>query len=91
MRACGLVTLRQRPLTASGTVFLTLEDETGCVNVVIWRRLFEKQRSDILSASLLAVDGVLESDGDVQHLIASRVYDFSPLTGGLQSKSRDFC
>jgi error-prone DNA polymerase len=91
VRACGLVTLRQRPLTASGTVFLTLEDETGCVNVVIWRRLFEKQRSDILSASLLAVDGVLESDGDVQHLIASRVYDFSPLTGGLQSKSRDFC
>jgi error-prone DNA polymerase len=90
-RACGLITMRQRPMTASGTVFLTLEDETGCVNVVVWPRLFEKQRADILSAQLLAVDGVLETDGAVHHLIADRVHDFSELASGLQSRSRDFC
>jgi error-prone DNA polymerase len=90
VRACGLVTLRQRPMTASGTVFLTLEDETGCVNVVIWPRLFEKQRAAFLSSQILAVDGILETDGDVHHLIADRVHDFSNLAAGLRSKSRDF-
>ena len=78
-------------MTASGTVFLTLEDETGCVNVVIWPRLFERQRARILSSQLLAIDGIVETDGDVHHLIADRIHDFSHLAGGLQSKSRDFC
>ncbi len=91
IRACGLVTMRQRPMTASGTIFLTLEDETGFVNVVVWPRLYEKQRAEILGASVLAVDGVLETDGDVHHLIADRVHDFSHLAGSLASKSRDFC
>ncbi|MEE4216394.1 MAG: error-prone DNA polymerase [Xanthomonadales bacterium] len=91
VRACGLITMRQRPMTASGTLFLTLEDETGCVNIVIWPHLFEKQRAEILGASLLAVDGVLETDGDVHHLIAQRVFDFSELAGSLQSRSRNFC
>ena len=91
IRACGLVTMRQRPMTASGTIFLTLEDETGFVNVVVWPRLCEKQRAEILGASVLAVDGVMETDGDVHHLIADRVHDFSHLAGGLESKSRDFC
>jgi len=91
VRACGLITMRQRPMTASGTVFLTLEDETGCVNAVIWPRLFEKQRAEILGAQLLAIDGVLETDGEVHHLIADRVHDFSELAKGLQSRSRDFC
>jgi error-prone DNA polymerase len=91
VRACGLVTMRQRPMTASGTVFLTLEDETGCVNAVIWSRLFEKQRAEILGSNLLAIDGVLETDGDVRHLIADRVHDFSALAGELQSRTRDFC
>jgi error-prone DNA polymerase len=91
VRACGLITMRQRPMTASGTIFLTLEDETGFVNVVIWPRLFEKQRAEILAATVLAVDGVMETDGDVHHLIAGRVHDFSFLAENLQSKSRDFC
>jgi error-prone DNA polymerase len=90
-RACGLVTMRQRPMTASGTVFLTLEDETGCVNVVVWPRLFERQRAEILGSNLLAVDGVMETDGEVHHLIAGRIHDFSELAKGLQSRSRDFC
>jgi len=91
VRACGLITMRQRPMTASGTIFLTLEDETGFVNAIIWPRLFEKQRAEILAATVLAVDGVLETDGEVHHLIADRVHDFSHLAGSLQSKSRDFC
>jgi len=91
VRACGLVTLRQRPLTASGTVFLTLEDETGTVNAVVWSRLFEKQRAVILGSRLLAIDGIMETDGDVHHLIAERAHDFSALTRDLQSRSRDFC
>jgi len=91
IRACGLITMRQRPMTASGTLFLTLEDETGYVNAVIWPRLLEKQRAEILGATVLAVDGVMETDGEVHHLIADRVHDFSHLAEGLSSKSRDFC
>ncbi|MDX2427648.1 MAG: error-prone DNA polymerase [Xanthomonadales bacterium] len=90
-RACGLITMRQRPMTANGTIFLTLEDETGHVNVVIWQRLWESQRSTILNASLIAVDGVMESDGEVYHLIARRVHDFDALAKGLKTRSRDFC
>ena len=90
-RACGLITMRQRPMTANGTIFLTLEDETGHVNVVIWQRLWERQRSIILNASLIAVDGVMESDGEVYHLIARQVHDFDELVKGLQTRSRDFC
>jgi error-prone DNA polymerase len=91
IRACGLVTMRQRPMTASGTLFLTLEDETGFVNAVIWPRLFEKQRAEILGSQVLAIDGVMETDGEVHHLIADRVHDFSHLAEGLSSRSRDFC
>jgi error-prone DNA polymerase len=78
-------------MTASGTIFLTLEDETGFVNVVVWPRLCEKQRAEILGAPVLAVDGVMETDGDVHHLIADRVHDFSHLAEGLSTRSRDFC
>ncbi|HMB60222.1 MAG TPA: error-prone DNA polymerase, partial [Xanthomonadales bacterium] len=90
-RACGLITMRQRPMTASGTIFLTLEDETGYVNAVIWPRLWEQQRAEILSATVLAIDGVMETDGEVHHLIADRVHDFSHLAEGLSTRSRDFC
>jgi len=90
-RACGLITMRQRPMTANGTIFLTLEDETGHVNVVIWQRLWERQRNIVLNASLIAVDGVMESDGEVYHLIARQVFDFDGLLKGLQTRSRDFC
>ncbi len=90
-RACGIITMRQRPMTANGTIFLTLEDETGYVNVVIWQRLWERQRNIILNTSLLAVDGVMESDGEVYHLIARRLHDFDNLVQGLETRSRDFC
>ncbi|MGD9021837.1 MAG: error-prone DNA polymerase, partial [Lysobacterales bacterium] len=90
-RACGLVTMRQHPMTARGTIFLTLEDETGHVNVVVWKRLWERHRSLILTASLIAIGGVMESDGEVYHLIADQVHDFGHLFTGLEARSRDFC
>ena len=91
VRACGLITMRQRPMTANGTIFLTLEDETGYVNAVLWPRVWERQRAVMLQASLIAIDGVMESDGDVYHLIAERLHDYSGLTDGLKARSRDFC
>jgi error-prone DNA polymerase len=90
VHAAGLVTCRQRPGTASGVIFVTLEDETGQVNVVVWRDVSARQRRVLLGAQLLAVHGVLERDGDVAHLIAGRLEDLSPLLGGLTAASRDF-
>jgi error-prone DNA polymerase len=89
-RTAGLVTCRQRPDTASGVVFVTLEDETGCTNVVVWRDLVERQRRELLGARLLGVQGVIERDGDVVHLVARRLFDHSELLGPLAAASRDF-
>ena len=88
--AAGLVTCRQRPTTKTGVVFVTLEDETGCVNVVVWNELFERQRRELVDARLLAVDGTVESDGKVVHLIARRLVDRSALLGPLRVRSHDF-
>jgi error-prone DNA polymerase len=89
-RVAGLVTCRQRPDTASGVIFVTLEDETGNVNVVVWKALGERQRAALLGARLLAVQGVIERDGDVVHLVARRLADYSGLLGPLAAASRDF-
>jgi len=93
-RAAGLVTCRQRPDTASGVIFVTLEDETGTVNVVVWTGVAERQRKELLSAQLLGVEGRIERDGDVVHLVANRLADHSPLlahlSGPLAARSRDF-
>ncbi len=93
-RACGLVTVRQRPQTAKGVTFLTLEDESGTVNVIVWAALRERQRQELIHARLLAVYGVwqrdVESGGQVCHLIAHRLRDFTPLLGRLATESRDF-
>ena len=86
----GLVTLRQRPETASGVTFLTLEDEDGLVNVVVWRHVADEQRRPLLESQLLAVEGRLESQDGVQHLIASRLTNLSTLLGPLSAASRDF-
>jgi error-prone DNA polymerase len=90
VRAAGLVTCRQRPGTASGVIFVTLEDETGHTNVVVWRDLSQRQRRTLLGARLLGVHGVLERDGGVAHLIAGRLVDLSHLLGRLVTRSRDF-
>jgi error-prone DNA polymerase len=89
-RAAGLVICRQRPGTASGVVFVTLEDETGCVNIVVWNDLVERQRRELLGSRLMEVDGVVEREGDVVHLVARQLADHSALLGTLQSASRDF-
>jgi error-prone DNA polymerase len=89
-RVAGLVTCRQRPDTASGVIFVTLEDETGCINVVVWHRLAERQRGELLGARLLGVQGVIERDGEVVHLVARRLFDHSALLGPLAAASRDF-
>ncbi|MBI1394990.1 MAG: DNA polymerase III subunit alpha [Betaproteobacteria bacterium] len=90
VRAAGLVTCRQRPGTASGVIFVTLEDETGSANIVVWRDVGERQRRVLLGAKLLAVHGVLEREGDVAHLVAARLEDLSMLLGNLTTQSRDF-
>jgi error-prone DNA polymerase len=89
-RVAGLVTCRQRPDTASGVIFVTLEDETGCMNVVVWRNLFERQRRELLGARLMGVAGIVERDGEVVHLVARRLADYSALLGPLAAGSRDF-
>ncbi|MEO1767085.1 error-prone DNA polymerase [Thiobacter aerophilum] len=89
-RAVGLVINRQRPDTASGVIFLTLEDETGHVNVVVWKSVAERQRRELLQSKLLAVAGRLERQGEVVHLVAGRLMDLSELLGQLAVRSRDF-
>ncbi|UVL69154.1 error-prone DNA polymerase [Pseudomonas sp. B21-031] len=86
----GLVVGRQRPQTASGVTFVTLEDEYGMVNVVVWRDLAERQRRALVGSQLLKVSGRLEQENGVRHLIARRLEDISPLLQGLDVRSRDF-
>jgi error-prone DNA polymerase len=89
-RTAGIVIGRQRPDTASGVVFVTLEDETGATNVIVWRDLSDRQRRELLGSRLMAVYGRGEREGDVVHLIAGRLVDLSPLLGSLPTRSRDF-
>ncbi len=86
----GLVTGRQRPGTASGVTFVTLEDEFGNVNVIVWRDLAERHRKVLVGSQLLKVDGRWESEGNVRHLIAGRLSDLTPLLDGISVRSRDF-
>ena len=90
VRVAGIVTLRQQPQTSSGVVFLTIEDEHGLTNVVIWRRVVLRQRRVLLASRLLAVEGHLESQHGVQHLIAHTLEDLTPMLGELEVRSRDF-
>jgi error-prone DNA polymerase len=90
VRTGGIVIGRQRPDTASGVVFVTLEDETGTTNVIVWRDLGDRQRREMLGARLLAVYGRVEREGEVVHLLAGRLVDLTPLLGDLPTRSRDF-
>lgn len=89
-RAAGIVTCRQRPGTASGIVFVTLEDETGLANIVVHSRLVEQQRHELLGARLLGVLGQVQREGQVVHLVAKRLVDLSSLLGRLPTASRNF-
>jgi error-prone DNA polymerase len=96
VRACGIVMGRQRPQTAKDTIFVTLEDETGNVNVIVWSHVVEAWREPLLKSHLLAVQGTwqrdVDSGGEVRHLVATGFKDLTPLLGRLakSNKSRDF-
>ncbi len=94
MRHAGLVTLRQQPETAGGAMFVSLEDETGVVQAIVWRSLRERYRRALMQSRLLAVYGVWqrddESGGQVRHVVAKHLVDLTHLLGDLATTSRDF-
>ena len=75
----GIVICRQRPGTAKGVIFVTLEDETGTVNVVVWAKIFERFRRAVIAGRCLKVTGPLQREGDIVHVVAERIEDISPL------------
>jgi error-prone DNA polymerase len=86
----GLVITRQRPGSASGVTFVTLEDETGHVNLIVWRQVAERFRSALVGARLLGASGTLQREGEVLHLVVARLQDYSRLLGGLTTRARNF-
>lgn len=83
VKVCGLITVRQRPGTAKGVLFVTIEDETGFANLVLWAKVFEKYRKEILRSKLFMVAGKVQMEGEVIHVIAQRCFDMSGLLKGL--------
>ncbi len=89
-RASGIVTHRQRPQTAKGVVFVTLEDDTGAVNVIVRPQVADAQRKALLASTLLTVYGIWQCEGEVRHLVARKLVDHSFLLQGLATHSRNF-
>lgn len=89
IKAAGLVLVRQRPGTAGGVCFITIEDETGCSNLVVFQNLFEKYRKEILQARLLMVEGKIQREGAVTHLIVQKCFDYTKLLKTLSIKDED--
>ena len=90
VRTAGLVITRQRPGSASGVVFVTMEDETGYVNLIVWNSVVVEQRAALLESRLLEVQGKLQREGDVQHVIAQQLTNLSAMLGELTVASRNF-
>jgi len=90
VRTAGLVITRQRPGSAMGVTFVTLEDETGQVNLIVWRNVAERQRQALIGSRLMGVAGELQVEGEVLHVIAHRLVDLSRWLGRLSARSRDF-
>ncbi len=88
--AAGLVLVRQKPGSAKGVMFITIEDETGPANVVVWPSLFEKRRRVVLGASMMAINGRIQREGDVVHLVAQQLFDLSGDLSGLADRDTDF-
>jgi error-prone DNA polymerase len=76
-RVAGLVLVRQRPGTAKGVIFATIEDETGIANIVIWKKIFERHRRLVMESRLMCAAGKLQKEGSVVHLIAEELKDLS--------------
>jgi error-prone DNA polymerase len=90
VRAAGLVITRQRPGSAGGVTFVTLEDETGSINLIVWRDVAERQRRALVGSRLMGVAGELQAEGEVLHVIVRRIVDLSNWLGALTAPSRDF-
>jgi len=90
INVAGLVITKQRPGTASGVTFVTLEDESGYINLIVWKKVAEEFRSELLNARLLGIAGELQIEGRVIHVIAHRLFDHSDMLGNLSVSSRDF-
>ena len=90
VKVAGLVLIRQRPGTASGIVFETIEDETGVANLIVRPDIFDRYRPAVRHAGLLQADGYVERQGQVIHIMAKRLFDLSHLLAGYQLTSRDF-
>ena len=86
VRTCGIVTLRQQPETAKGTTFVSLEDETGVIQVICWKGLRQRQRTVLLRSKLLAVAGTWQREGNTASLIAGHLEDLTPLLGRLATR-----
>ena len=90
VRVAGIVTARQRPQSAGGVMFITLEDETGYVNLIVWERVWSNARRIANGSRLLEVHGMLQKEGLVTHVVAQRLVDRTPMLGSLVTQSRDF-
>ncbi|MDF2232124.1 error-prone DNA polymerase [Albimonas sp. CAU 1670] len=86
---CGLVIVRQRPGSAGGVIFITLEDESGVSNIVVWARVYEAFRRQVIAGRLLRVTGRVQRDGSVVHVVAETIEDLSPLLDDLARGARD--
>ncbi len=83
----GLVILRQRPGTAKGVIFLTLEDETGVVNIIVWRAMYEKFRRAVIAGRMLRVTGRLQRAHSVTHVLAEKIEDISDMLDSLVNEA----
>jgi error-prone DNA polymerase len=83
----GIVLIRQRPGSAKGVIFTTLEDETGIANIIIWPKVFERFRRIVLGARLLGVRGVVQSEQTVIHVVARQLYDLSNIMDSLRERN----
>jgi error-prone DNA polymerase len=90
VHAAGIVTTRQSPSSANNVTFVTLEDETGNINLVVWQRLAESQHQALVGSQLLGVRGQVQREGQVIHVIAHHLRDYTTMLGSLTTQSRDF-
>ncbi|MBZ9603547.1 error-prone DNA polymerase [Phyllobacterium chamaecytisi] len=90
VETAGLVLVRQRPGSAKGVMFITIEDETGIANLVVWVKVFEKYRHIVLSAGMMAIKGKIQREGDVVHLVANRLTDLSSELASVGDRDAEF-
>ena len=90
MRVAGLVIMRQRPTTASGVTFVSMEDEHGLINLIVWRQVAEAYRQIFLTSNFLAVEGEWQQADGSAHVIVRHMRDLSGLWASLEARSRDF-